>query len=399
MNNNSKLILFFHTKKMKVNMKVKPPIFIIKKMNFLTKKRNISASNLENLSTSNSPNKQLKKEESKKINEEKQSESINNSVKIQNNNQTNSKKIKWTQNEDELLMDCVNKFGLGKWNEMKNCFIGRTRKQIRQRYIIIIKKKKISEDKIQPISLNTTSITDDEKTETNNLKESNDAFKWNDELDKILLKEYFLNKKSWVKISKKIPDSSENSVKNRFYSLLRQLVNKTKKSFKYNLSLNSLYSSEEKTTNNYIFLLYREIFGSQIKLNNEYNNLIANKKMLFISKNYNTICLNNKSKQKNYSVKILLSFLPELLTDKGVNIKEIIEELNQRKINAATQMFVIIERYFTYNKCDSKNISTDAEFEHLKNEQTEKLGKVLIKMDIKVMSKYFYRFRYNTLGI
>ena len=399
MNNNSKLILFFHTKKMKVNMKVKPPIFIIKKMSFLTKKRNISASNLENLSTSNSPNKQLKKEESKKINEEKQSESINNSVKIQNNNQTNSKKIKWTQNEDELLMDCVNKFGLGKWNEMKNCFIGRTRKQIRQRYIIIIKKKKISEDKIQPISLNTTSITDDEKTETNNLKESNDAFKWNDELDKILLKEYFLNKKSWVKISKKIPDSSENSVKNRFYSLLRQLVNKTKKSFKCNLSLNSLYSSEEKTTNNYIFLLYREIFGSQIKLNNEYNNLIANKKMLFISKNYNTICLNNKSKQKNYSVKILLSFLPELLTDKGVNIKEIIEELNQRKINAATQMFVIIERYFTYNKCDSKSISTDAEFEHLKNEQTEKLGKVLIKMDIKVMSKYFYRFRYNTLGI
>ena len=399
MNNNSKLILFFHTKKMKVNMKVKPPIFIIKKMSFLTKKRNISASNLENLSTSNSPNKQLKKEESKKINEEKQSESINNSVKIQNNNQTNSKKIKWTQNEDELLMDCVNKFGLGKWNEMKNCFIGRTRKQIRQRYIIIIKKKKISEDKVQPISLNTTSITDDEKTETNNLKESNDAFKWNDELDKILLKEYFLNKKSWVKISKKIPDSSENSVKNRFYSLLRQLVNKTKKSFKCNLSLNSLYSSEEKTTNNYIFLLYREIFGSQIKLNNEYNNLIANKKMLFISKNYNTICLNNKSKQKNYSVKILLSFLPELLTDKGVNIKEIIEELNQRKINAATQMFVIIERYFTYNKCDSKSISTDAEFEHLKNEQTEKLGKVLIKMDIKVMSKYFYRFRYNTLGI
>ena len=380
-------------------MKVKPPIFIIKKMSMLNKKRNISASNLENLSISNSPNKQLKKEDTKIIIEQKKNESINNSVKIQNNNQTNSKKIKWTQNEDEILMDCINKFGLGKWNEMKNCFIGRTRKQIRQRYIIIIKKKKISEDKAQPISLNTTSITGDEQTETNILKESNDAFKWNDELDKILLKEYFLNKKSWVKISKKIPGSSENSVKNRFYSLLRQLVNKTKKSFKCNLSLNSLYSSEEITTNNYIFLLYKEIFGSQIKLNNEYNNLIANKKMLFISKNYNTIYLSNKSKQKNYSVKILLSFLPELLTDKGVNIEDIIEELNQRKINAATQIFVIIERYFNCNKCDSKSISTDAEYEPLKNEQAEKLGKVLIKMDIKVMSKYFYRFRYNTLGI
>ena len=380
-------------------MKVKPPIFIIEKMNFLTKKRNISTTNLENLSTSNSPNKQLKKEDTKIINEEKKNESIDNSVKIQNNNQTNSKKIKWTENEDELLMDCVNKFGFGKWNEMKNCFIGRTRKQIRQRYIIIIKKKKISENKIQPISLNSTTITDDEKTETNNIKKLNDAFKWNDELDKILLKEYFLNKKSWVKISKKIPGSSENSVKNRFYSLLRQLVNKTKKSFKCNLSLNSLYSIKEITTNNYIFLLYKEIFGNQIKLNNEYNNLIANKKMLFVSKNFNTICLNNKSKQKNYSVKILLSFLPELLTDKGVNIEEIIEELNQRKINAATQIFVIIERYFDCYKCEHKSISTDAEFESLKNEQTEKLGKVLIKMDIKIMSKYFYRFRYNTLGI
>ena len=67
---------------------------------------------------------------------------------------------------------------------MKNCFIGRTRKQIRQRYIIIIKKKKISENIEQPISLNTTTLTDDEKTETNKIKET-DSFEWNNELDKI----------------------------------------------------------------------------------------------------------------------------------------------------------------------------------------------------------------------
>ena len=383
---------------MKVNMKVKTPIFFIEKMKLLTKKRNLSITKLENLSTSNSPNKQLTKKDINIINEEKQNESINDSVTIQNNNQMNSKKIKWTQDEDELLMDCVNKFGLGKWNEMQHCFIGRTRKQIRQRYIIIFKKKKISENKIQTISLNSTTLTDDEKTETNNKKDSNDI-KWNDELDKILLKEYFLNKKSWVKISKKIPGSSENSVKNRFYSLLRQLVNKTKKRFKINLSLSSLFSNKEIITDNVILLLYKEIFGNQIKLNDEYNNLIVNKKMLFVSKNYNSIYLNNNSKKKNYSVKILLSFLPELLIDKGVNIEEILEELNQRKINATIQIFVIIEKYFSCNKYDSKSISTDIEYENVKNEQAEKLGKVLIKMDIKVMSKYFYRFRYNTLGI
>ena len=383
---------------MKVNMKVKTPIFFIEKMKLLTKKRNLSITKLENLSTSNSPNKQLTKKDINIINEEKQNESINDSVTIQNNNQMNSKKIKWTQDEDELLMDCVNKFGLGKWNEMQHCFIGRTRKQIRQRYIIIFKKKKISENKIQTISLNSTTLTDDEKTETNIKKDSNDI-KWNDELDKILLKEYFLNKKSWVKISKKIPGSSENSVKNRFYSLLRQLVNKTKKRFKINLSFSSLFSNKEIITDNVILLLYKEIFGNQIKLNDEYNNLIVNKKMLFVSKNYNSIYLNNNSKKKNYSVKILLSFLPELLIDKGVNIEEILEELNQRKINATIQIFVIIEKYFSCNKYDNKSISTDIEYENVKNEQAEKLGKVLIKMDIKVMSKYFYRFRYNTLGI
>ncbi len=385
---------------MKMNMKVKSPIFLIKKISFLNKKRNFSASNLDNLSTSYSPNKQLMKENIEITDEEKKNGTNKDSVKIiQNNNNTNSKKIKWTQNEDNLLIDCVNKYGIGKWNEMKNCFIGRTRKQIRQRYIIIIKKKKISENIEQPISLNTSTLTDDEKTETNKIKET-DSFEWNNELDKILLREYFLNKKSWVKISKKIPGSSENSVKNRFYSLLRQLVNKIKKSYKCNIAFDYLHINKETKNNNLIFLINKEIFGNQIIFNNEYNNLIEMKKMLFISKKFNSENLNNASKQKNYSVKILLSFLPELLTDKGIDIEEIVEELNQRKIKATVQIFVIIEKYFNCPKCENNNnISTDSNFDNLKNAQTEKLGKVIKNIDLKIMSKYFYRFRYNTLGI
>ena len=385
---------------MKMKMKVKSPIFLIKKISFLNKKRNFSASNLDNLSTSYSPNKQLMKENIEITDEEKKNGTNKDSVKIiQNNNNTNSKKIKWTQNEDNLLIDCVNKYGIGKWNEMKNCFIGRTRKQIRQRYIIIIKKKKISENIEQPISLNTSTLTDDEKTETNKIKET-DSFEWNNELDKILLREYFLNKKSWVKISKKIPGSSENSVKNRFYSLLRQLVNKIKKSYKCNLAFDYLHINKETKNNNLIFLINKEIFGNQIIFNNEYNNLIEMKKMLFISKKFNSENLNNASKQKNYSVKILLSFLPELLTDKGIDIEEIVEELNQRKIKATVQIFVIIEKYFNCPKCENNNnISTDSNFDNLKNAQTEKLGKVIKNIDLKIMSKYFYRFRYNTLGI
>ena len=95
-----------------------------------------------------------------------------------------------------------------------------------------------------------------------------------------------------------------------------------------------------------------------------------------------------------------MEFLPELLEKKGIDIIEINKELNQRKNNAVVQIFVIIEKHLNYYKCDNNTIiSTDIVFENLKNAQTEKLGKVIKNMKLKIMSKYFHRFRYNTLGI
>ena len=323
----------------------------------------------------------------------KSQETINNSVETQNINKTILKKVKWTEKEDNLLMKCVNKFGEGKWNEMERCFLGRTRKQIRQRYINNIKIKKISEKLNQKISLDLTSSSLDEKKDK-------DEFLWDDNLDKMLLKEYFLNKKSWVKISKKIPGSSENSVKNRFYSLLRQIVNKAKKSYKQNYNKNLTTTFKEDINNNLILLIYKEIFGNNENYKNEYIDLYEKKKLLFNNSGLNSELFNNKSKKKNYSVKILLAFLPELLEDKGVDIIEIINELNRRRNNAAIQIFVIIEKHFNCYKCDNNVVmSPDAVFENLKNAQTEKLGKVIRNMKLKIMSKYFHRFRYNTLGI
>ena len=216
----------------------------------------------------------------------------------------------------------------------------------------------------------------------------------------MLLKEYFLNKKSWVKISKKIPGSSENSVKNRFYSLLRQIVNKAKKSYKQNYNKNLTTTFKEDINNNLILLIYKEIFGNNENYKNEFIDLYEKKKLLFNNSGLNSELFNNKSKKKNYSVKILLAFLPELLEDKGVDIIEIINELNRRRNNAAIQIFVIIEKHFNCYKCDNNVVmSPDAVFENLKNAQTEKLGKVIRNMKLKIMSKYFHRFRYNTLGI
>ena len=85
------------------------------------------------------------------------------------------KKVKWSEYEDNLLIKCINKFGVGKWNEMERCFIGRTRKQIRQRYISNIKLKSLKEKKEQNISLNSSTSSDLENKEKNKIKENNNA--------------------------------------------------------------------------------------------------------------------------------------------------------------------------------------------------------------------------------
>jgi hypothetical protein len=380
---------------MKMDTKVKPPIFLIEKNKFLAKKRNSSPTILTNLSTSNSPNKKKIEEVPKEISFQLPKEPIKNPINIQTINQPILKNVKWTKNEDNILINCINRFGEGKWNEMERCFIGRTRKQIRQRYINNIKMKKISENMNQTITLNSSSSSINEK-----IIDEKHSFIWNDKLDKILLREYFLNKKSWVKISKKIPGSSENSVKNRFYSLLRQLVNNEKKEYKSNYYFNSAYFTNENINNNLALLIYKEIFGNEINSEKDYNNLLEKKKMLFKDFKLNSEYFHNKSQKKNYSVKILLTFLPELLERKGIDIMDILNELNQRKNNAAIQIFVVIEKHFNCIKCDNNSgMTADAVFDNLKNAQTEKLGKVIRNMKLKIMSKYFHRFRYNTLGI
>ena len=380
---------------MKMESKVKPPIFLIEKNKFLAKKRTSSPSNLTNLSTSYSQNKKKLKEEPKEISNQLTKEPIKNPVNIQSINQPKLKNVKWTQNEDNILIKCVNKFGEGKWQEMERCFTGRTRKQLRQRYISILKIKKISENTNQIIPLNSSFSGNDEK-----LINEKHSFIWNDKLDKILIREYFLNKKSWVKISKKIPGSSENSVKNRFYSLLRQLANKAKRKYKNDFYSISTDLNKDNMNNNLNLIIYKEIFGNGINSEKEIHNLYEKKKMLLQSFVFNSEYFYSKSKKKNYSVEILLSFLPELLEDKGIDIMEILNELNQRKNNAANQIFVVMEKHFNCCKCDTTaGMTADAVFDSLKNAQTEKLGKVIRNMKLKIMSKYFHRFRYNTLGI
>ena len=186
----------------------KTPIFRIEKSRFLSKKRNLSLSNQQNLSTSSSPNRKMKQSDIFFIEGNTLAES-NNIIQENNNiNQPIFKKGKWSEEEDILLKKYIKKFGEGKWSKIEKIFIGRTRKQIRQRYISNIKIKKIPEEKNEKISNDLCSSSEEEDNNENFKIEKEIIFKWDDNLDKILLKEYFLSKKSWVKISKKIPGST-----------------------------------------------------------------------------------------------------------------------------------------------------------------------------------------------
>ena len=85
-----------------------------------------------------------------------------------------------------------------------------------------------------------------------------------------------LNKKSWVKISRKIPGSSENSVKNRFYSLLRQKANRAKKAYRFT-NIHQI-ENNDKNNNNLILLVKKEISGNINNINKEKEVIFKNLK-------------------------------------------------------------------------------------------------------------------------
>ena len=377
---------------------MKTPIFRIEKSRFLTKKRNLSLSNQQNISISYSPNKKVKQSDIYFIEGNTLAESNNIIKENKNINKPIFKKGKWSEEEDILLKKYIKKYGEGKWSKIEKIFIGRTRKQIRQRYISNIKIKKMPEEKSEKISNDLYSSSEDEDNNENIKIEKEKIFKWDDSLDKILLKEYFLSKKSWVKISKKIPGSTENWVKNRFYSLLRQKVNKLKKEYKYK-HLNKSIISNNNNNNNYIISqIKKEIYG-----NKKNNNIEDAKETLINNIFFDSEFFNNKSKKRNYSVDFLLEFLPDLLEEKEIDICQILDELKERKNKATNQLFTVIEKHIDCFKNSDNNdcnsISTDIEFDNLKNLQSEKLGMIIKNMKLKIMYKYFHRFRYNTLGM
>ena len=303
------------------------------------------------------------------------------------------KKGKWDLNEDKIIIEYVKKKGEGNWNQIQSSLVGRTTKQIRERYINHLKNKILNDNE-------------------------NINFKWNEKLDIELIQNYIIYEGSFVKISENLKGTTPNMVKNRFYSLLRQCVNKLMKnkiyceSQKIKLIKNEIFS--QKKNNNY---------NNEYKINKEKNNdlniifsneEISNKSLILFNPELFFNSLNNiQSKKKNYTVKILLEFLPELIEEKGINIERVKTMVNDRKI-AITKIVSVLSnhlyiKFMNELNIENKNISNEVKICNVKegnskssilfNMQMAQLGYVIEALKLKMMQTYFERLKRKTLGI
>ena len=303
------------------------------------------------------------------------------------------KKGKWDLNEDKIIIEYVKKKGEGNWNQIQSSLVGRTTKQIRERYINHLKNKILNDNE-------------------------NINFKWNEKLDIELIQNYIIYEGSFVKISENLKGTTPNMVKNRFYSLLRQCVNKLMKnkiyceSRKIKLLKNEIFS--QKKNNNY---------NNEYKINKEKNNdlniifsneEISNKSLILFNPELFFNSLNNiQSKKKNYTVKILLEFLPELIEEKGINIERVKTMVNDRKI-AITKIVSVLSnhlyiKFMNELNIENKNISNEVKICNVKegnskssilfNMQMAQLGYVIEALKLKMMQTYFERLKRKTLGI
>jgi hypothetical protein len=231
------------------------------------------------------------------------------------------KKGKWSREEDEVLINWVQKHGAQKWNKLATIIKGRTSKQIRDRWI-------------------------------NNLNPNRSNFSWNDELDKALLINYLQYGSSWVMISKHIPNSSENMVKNRFYSLLRSTVNKN----------------------------------------------IKNKSEVIKKDEIDELCnFNVKKKRNNYTLSLMLNYLPILLEEKGINVgenkpivEEPIEKFTPEQKNMLTDFFETLTEKANVPRNKFKSAI-------LFNLQLALLHKILDKLKLQIYHRFFAYFKTNTI--
>lgn len=253
------------------------------------------------------------------------------------------KKGKWTKEEDEILKNWVGVNGDKNWFNLvkSNLLSGRNCKQIRDRWV-------------------------------NCLCPQLKVFEWDEIKEKILLEKFLIYGTSWTKISASIPNTSENFVKNKFYSMLRKTANKSLNRSKLNKatcdkkiinisidsSNNALFNDkntkefdndfikEVKNKNKKNKIIEQDITDTYMNLDysntktNTISHSTANNKLqtsVLLDKSEFPLLMEigneeadgiikiKKRKKNNYSLDSLMNFLPLLLKEKGISYEKSVE--------------------------------------------------------------------------